>query len=212
MKLIRLLVAGLSIGAAFIGSTPALAEDIAPDMLVKNVTNEVLEIVRKDKDIQGGNVKKAVDLVEAKVLPNFDFTRMTQLAVARDWRQANPTQQKALTDEFRTLLVRTYSKALTEYKNQTIIFKPMTMKPGDTTVSVRTLIKQASGAQPIDMNYELEKRDTAWKVVDIQVGGVSLITNYRDSFATEIRNSGVDGLIKLLQTKNKTGETSSAKK
>lgn len=212
MIFLRSFLIALSISAAAFVPISASAEDLAPDVLVKNVTNEVLEIVRKDKDIQSGSVKKAVDLVEVKVLPHFDFTRMTQLAVARDWRQASPAQQKSLTDEFRALLVRTYSKALTEYKNQTITFKPFAMKPGETSVVVKSLIKQANGAQPIDMNYELEKSSADWKVVDIQVGGVSLITNYRDSFSTEIRNSGIDGLIKLLQTKNKTGETASTKK
>lgn len=212
MKSLRLIAASLSIFATVFVATPAISEEVAPDVLVKTVTNEVLEIVRKDKDIQAGSVKKATDLVEIKVLPNFDFTRMTQLAVARDWKQANPAQQKLLTDEFRTLLVRTYSKALTEYKSQTIVFKPFSMKPSDTVVTVRSLIKQSGGGQPIDMNYELEKLGTAWKVIDIQVGGVSLITNYRDSFAAEIRNSGIDGLVKLLQTKNKVGEASVAKK
>jgi phospholipid transport system substrate-binding protein len=207
MKFFRLFFAATSLSLAAFTPTMTYADDLAPDVLVKNVTNEVLEIVRKDKDIQSGSIRKAVDLVEVKVLPHFDFTRMTQLAVARDWRNANPTQQKSLVDEFRALLVRTYSKALTEYKNQTITFKPLVMKPADTTVVVKTLIKQSSGGQPIDMNYELEKSGMAWKVVDIQVGGVSLITNYRDSFATEVRNSGVDGLIKMLQTKNKAGET-----
>jgi len=211
MKFLRVLVANLSIGVVVAISTPLMAQE-SPDVLVKNVTNEVLEIVRKDKDIQSGSVKKATDLVEVKVLPHFDFTRMTQLAVARNWKQANPAQQKILTDEFRTLLVRTYSKALTEYKNQTMTFKPFSMKPSDTTVVVKTLIKQSGGGQPIDMNYELEKSGEAWKVVDIQVGGVSLVTTYRDSFATEIASSGIDGLIKLLQTKNKTGEVASTVK
>lgn len=200
----------------FIGSlllaTTTLAQEVAPDALIKTVSNEVLEIVRKDKDIQNGNAKKAVDLVEVKVLPHFNFVHMTQLAMGREWRQASAAQQKVLIDEFRTLLVRTYSKALTEYKNQTIDFKPFAMKAGETDVKVRTEIKQPTGGKPIQLDYYLEKLGTVWKVYDIEVGGISLVTNYRDFFASEIRNNGIDGLIKSLQTKNKSGETASVKK
>jgi phospholipid transport system substrate-binding protein len=190
----------------------ASAQELAPDVLIKNVTNEVLDIVRKDKDIQSGNTRKAIELVEAKVLPHFNFTRMTQLALARDWRQANAAQQKALTDEFRTLLVRTYSKALTEYKNQSIDFRPFSAKPGETDVRVRTEIKQSGAGKNIELDYFLEKSGTAWKVYDIEVGGISLVTNYRESFASEVRNNGIDGLVKSLQAKNKSGEAASVKK
>lgn len=190
----------------------AMAQEVAPDALIKSVTNEVLEIVRKDKDIQSGNTKKAIELVEAKVLPHFNFTRMTQLALARDWRQANAAQQKVLTDEFRLLLVRTYSKALTEYKNQTIDFKPFAAKAGETDVRVRTEIKQSGAGKNIELDYFLEKSAGGWKVYDIEVGGISLVTNYRDSFAAEVRNNGIDGLIKSLQAKNKSGEATSVKK
>ncbi|MCK9379764.1 MAG: ABC transporter substrate-binding protein [Sulfuritalea sp.] len=193
-------------------ATTAMAQEVAPDVLVKNVTNEVLDIVRKDKDIQSGNTKKAIELVETKLLGHFNFTRMTQLALARDWRQASAAQQKILTDEFHSLLVRTYSKALTEYKNQTIVFKPFTLKAGETDVRVRTEIKQAGAGKNIDLDYYLEKSGPAWKVYDIEVGGISLVTTYRDSFATEVRNSGIDGLIKSLQAKNKSGESTSVKK
>lgn len=188
------------------------AQDAAPDALIKSVTEDVLDIVRKDKDIQSGNTKKAIDLVEAKVLPHFNFTRMTQLALARDWSQATPVQQKALTDEFHTLLVRTYSKALTQYKDQTIDYKPLKMRSGDTQVRVRTEVKQPGAKQPIQLDYYVEKNDKGWKVYDIEVGGVSLVLNYRDYFATEVRNGGIDGLIKSLQGKNKSGESSVAKK
>lgn len=197
--------------AALAVSTGALADDATPDVLIKNVTNEVLEIVRKDRDIQSGNTKKAIDLVEAKVLPHFNFTRMTQLAMARDWRQATPAQQKTLIDEFRSLLVRTYSKALTEYKNQTIEFKPFKMQAGETDVKVRTQIDQ-SGAKPIGLDYYLEKLPNGWKVYDIEVGGISLVTTYRGSFGSEVRQSGIDGLIKTLQSKNASGEAAATKK
>lgn len=197
--------------AGFVLATGVGAEEMTPDALVRDVTEEVLTIVRNDKDIQSGNTKKAIELVEAKVLPHFNFARMTQLAMARDWRQASPAQQKTLTDEFRTLLVRTYSKALTEYKNQTIQYKPFKMQPSETDVKVRTDIKQAGG-KPIQLDYYLDKQPQGWKVYDIEVGGISLITNYRDFFSTEVRNGGIDGLIKSLQAKNKSGEAASVKK
>jgi phospholipid transport system substrate-binding protein len=206
MKFLFALFGGLLVAAT------AMAQDVGPDVLVKTVTNEVLEIVRKDKDIQSGNTKKAIDLVEIKVLPHFNFTRMTQLAVARDWRQASAAQQKVLTDEFHVLLVRTYAKALTEYKNQTVVFKPFVLKAGETDVRVRTEIKQAGAGKNVELDYWLEKSPSGWKVYDIEVGGISLITNYRESFASEVRNSGIDGLIKSLQAKNKSGEATSVKK
>lgn len=201
MKFFSALLAGL----VFLCPLPAGAQELAPDVLVRDVTNEVLEIVRSDKDIQSGNQKKTIALVEARVLPHFNFTRMTQLAMGRDWRSANTEQQKALTDEFRTLLVRTYSKALNEYKNQVIEFKPFSPKPGEATVKVRTQVIQ-SGAKPINLDYYLERQSQDWKVVDIEVGGISLVTNYRDSFASEVRNGGIDGLIKSLQSKNHTSK------
>jgi phospholipid transport system substrate-binding protein len=179
--------------------------DDAPDQLVKNVSNEVLDIIRKDKDIQNGNTKKAIELVEAKVLPHFNFQRMTAQAVGKDWRQATPAQQKALSDEFRTLLVRTYSNALTAYKNQTIDFKPVKMAPADTEVTVKTEIKQA-GAKPIGINYELEKNGSGWKVYDVVIADVSMVTSYRDQFRQEIANDGLDGLLKSLQAKNKSAK------
>jgi len=202
MKLAYLLLAGFSLllpAAANAQKSPA---DLPPDQLIRNVTNEVLEIVRTDKDIQSGNSKRVIDLVEAKVLTHFNFTRMTQLAMARDWRIASPAQQKTLTDEFRTLLVRTYSKALTEYKNQAIEFKPFSIKGEDTDARVRTQIIQ-SGAKPIALDYFLEKQPQGWKVYDIEVGGISLVTNYRESFASEVRKSGIDGLIASLHAKNR---------
>lgn len=188
-----------------------LANDVAPDVLIKSVSAEVLEIVRADKDIQSGNAKKAADLVEKKVAPNFDFVHMTRLALGRDWRQASPEQQKALANEFQILLVRTYSKALTEYRNQTIDVKPLVLKAGETDVKVRSEIKQP-GAKSIQLDYYLQKNNASWKIYDIEVAGISLVTNYRESFASEVRNSGIDGLLKSLQTKNKSGDTVAFKK
>lgn len=181
----------------------AQASEIAPDVLVKDTAQDVLAIVKKDKDIQAGSQKKLLDLVEAKVLPHFDFKRMTQLAVGKHWRNASPTQQEALTNEFRTMLVRTYSNSLSAYKNQTIDYKPFAMKAGDTDVTVKTQVLQPGG-QPVPINYALEKQSNGWKVYDVEVDGVSLVTNYRGSFNTEIGKNGVDGLIKTLVDKNQT--------
>ncbi len=187
------------------------AQEIAPDALVRGVANDVLDIVRKDKDIQSGNTRKAVDLAEAKVLPHFNFPHMTALAVGKDWRQASPTQQKTLIDEFRMLLVRTYSKALTEYRNQSIDFKPLKMQVTDTDVTVRSLVNQP-GNKPVQIDYNLEKTDRGWKVYDISVAGISLVTNYRGSFAQEVSAGGIDGLIAALRTKNKGSDASAAHK
>lgn len=181
----------------------AQANDIAPDALVRDAAQDVLAIIKKDKDIQAGSQKKLLDLVEAKVLPHFDFKRMTQLAVGKHWRSAAPAQQDALTNEFRTMLVRTYSNSLSAYKNQTIEYKPLTMKAGDTDVTVKTQVIQPGG-QPVPINYALEKQPNGWKVYDVEVDGVSLVTNYRGSFGSEIGKSGIDGLIKTLVDKNQT--------
>jgi phospholipid transport system substrate-binding protein len=185
----------------------AFAQEESPDALIKKVTDDVLTIVRQDKDIQGGNTKKAIALVEAKVLPHFNFLHMTALAVGRDWREATPEQKKQLAEEFKTLLVRTYSNALTGYKDQTIRYKPTKMQNGDTDVLVRTEIVQ-SGAKPIALDYSVEKLPDGWKVYDVVVAGVSLVSNYRDTFAQEIRANKIDGLIKMLAAKNKQNEAS----
>jgi len=190
---------------AFVAPAQAAEPAGAPDALVRDVTNEVLTIVRQDKAIQGGDTRKVLQLVDEKVLPHFNFRRMTMLAVGRDWRSASPEQQQALTDSFRTLLVRTYSNALTQYRDQTIDFKPLRMAPTDTSVQVRTEVRQP-GAQPIGIDYMLEKGDGGWKVFDVIVAGVSLVTNYRGSFSQEIRTGGVDGLIRSLQEKNRALE------
>lgn len=180
---------------------PAAAE-LAPDALARSVTDEVLTIVRADKDLQAGNPQKVAQLVETKVLPHFNFNRMTQLAVGRNWRQASPAQQRLLVEEFRTLLVRTYTTAFTQYKNQTIEYRPLRMAPADTDVIVKSLIKQPSG-QPIAIDYRMEKGKGGWKVYDVTIEGISLVENYRNTFNNEIQRSGVDGLIKALADKNK---------
>ncbi|MFZ4536577.1 MlaC/ttg2D family ABC transporter substrate-binding protein [Propionivibrio sp.] len=180
----------------------AFAQEDSPDALIKKVTEDVLTIVRQDKDIQAGNTRKAIELVEDKVLPNFNFQRMTSLAMGKDWKQATPEQKKRLTDEFRTLLVRTYSNALTGYKDQTVRYKPSKMQSGDTDVVVRTEVVNP-GSKPIQLDYSVEKLAEGWKVYDVVVAGVSLVTNYRDTFNQEVRANGVDGLILMISSKNK---------
>ena len=194
----------LLLGSVLGATAPARAQDIAPDALAKKVTDEVVAVLRADKDIQAGNTKKVLDLVEAKVVPHFNFPRMTRLAVGAPWRQATPAQQQNLTNEFRTLLVHTYTSALAQYRDQVIEYRPLKMQPADTEVMVRSLIKQKTGADPIDINYSMEKVDNVWKVYDVVIAGVSLVQNYRSSFNSEIQKSGIDGLISTLATKNKT--------
>ncbi len=192
---------------ALIAPAP-FAQETAPDVLVKSVTQEVLGIIKQDKDIQAGNQKKTIALVEDKVLPHFNFTRMTALAMGQNWRKATPEQQKALVEEFRTLLVRTYSSALAMYRNQVIDFKPLRAQASDSDVVVRSDVKQ-SGGEPVTIDYSMEKSPDGWKVYDVSIGGVSLVTTYRDTFANEIRTSGVDGLIKALADKNRQLATKS---
>ena len=184
-------------------SAVAQAQELAADALVKGITEEVLTTLRQGRE-QGGT-RRVADLVESKVLPHFDFARMTQLALAVNWRRASPDQQKALTQEFKTLLVRTYSTALSSYRDQSVEFKPLRARPEETEVTVRTEIKQKAG-QPIPIDYEMEKTPAGWKVFDVKVAGVSLITTYKDDFASQIRESGVDGLIKTLANKNRQND------
>ena len=195
--------------AGLVPFAPATAQDAqAPDALVKDVTQDVIVIVKQDKDIQSGNTKKTIALVEQKVLPHFNFPRMTALAMGVNWRKATPDQQQMLIDQFRTLLVRTYSTALTNYRNQTIDFKPLRAQPADADVTVRSEVRQ-SGAEAVTIDYSMEKTPSGWKVYDVVVGGVSLVTTYRETFANEVRNAGVDGLIKTLSDKNRQLETKS---
>lgn len=195
--------------APLVPLVPAIAQDVqAPDALVKGVTQDVIAIVKQDKDIQSGNTKKTIALVEQKVLPHFNFTRMTALAMGINWRKATPDQQQMLVDQFRTLLVRTYSTALTSYRNQVIDFKPLRAQPADTDVTVRSEVRQ-SGAEAVTIDYSMEKTPSGWKVYDVVVGGVSLVTTYRETFANEVRNAGVDGLIKTLSDKNRQLQTKS---
>jgi len=184
----------------------ALADDVAPDVLLKSVTEEVIAIIKLDKDIQAGSPAKVAGLVETRILPHFDFARMTQIAAARSWRLATPEQQQALTVEFKTLLVRTYSTALSGYRDQVIEFRPLRSAPGDSEVTVKSLVRQ-SGMPPLPIDYDMERLATGWKVYDIKIEGVSMVTTYRETFAGIVRNSGVDGLIKSLADKNRQGDS-----
>lgn len=190
-------------------SVAASAQE-APDQLVKRVSEEVLDIVRKDKDIRNGNTDKVIALVDQKVLPHFNFRHMTALALGKDWRKATPEQQQRLTAEFRTLLVRTYSNALNSYRDQKIVYKPFKMNAGDTDVLVRVEVTEP-GHQPVQIDYNLEKLDDGWKVYDVVVAGISLITNYRDQFGQEVRNGGIDGLIATIAAKNRSLEAGQGK-
>jgi phospholipid transport system substrate-binding protein len=183
---------------------------VAPDVLIQQTTEEVLDIISKDKDIQGGNTHKAIELIDKKVLPNFNFQHMTALAVGKDWKKASPAQQGQLVAEFRTMLVRTYANALTGYKSQKVVYKPLKMNAGDVDALVRTEVAQP-GSKPIPLDYNLEKLDTGWKVYDVTVAGVSLVTNYREQFAQEVRNGGIDGLVASISTKNKSLEANQGK-
>jgi phospholipid transport system substrate-binding protein len=181
----------------------AVAQTPAPDVLVKTITDEVAATIAKDKDIQAGDVTKAADLIEAKIVPHFDFVRMARLAMGRNWRAATPEQQKQIAEEFKTLLVRTYSTALVNYKGQPISYKPLRAKPEDDEVTVRSDVKPSGGGQPVEIDYEMEKTPAGWKIYDVKVGGVSLVTTYRDTFASEVRERGIEGLIKSLAAKNR---------
>jgi len=188
--------------AAWLVAFPAAAVEVSPDTLVDNTAQEVLSIVRQDKELRAGNMAKILDLVEAKVLPHFNFTRMTRLAMGKNWNKATPQQQEELVKEFRTLLVRTYSNALSTYSDYKIKVEPLRSKAGDTDTTVKTKVMQDNG-QPVDIDYSMEKTGDGWKVYDVTVAGVSLVTNYRSTFNSQIREGGVEKLLKTLGDKNR---------
>lgn len=181
---------------------PAQGEAPGPDALLKRMSDEVIAEIRKDAALQRGDPARIAALVEAKIVPHFDFRRITQIAVGTHWRRATPEQQDRLMQEFKTLLVRTYSGALAGYRNQVIEFRPLQTKPGDTEVTVKSLIRQP-GAESIAIEYDLMKEGPQWKVFDVRISGISLVATYRTAFAEEVRNHGVDGLIGLLARKNR---------
>jgi phospholipid transport system substrate-binding protein len=179
----------------------------APDEVIRTTSQEVIAAIKNDPAIQAGDRRKIRALIEARVLPVFDFVRMTRLAMGRNWNQANADQQKQVVTQFRDLLVRTYGTALSQYKNQNVQVKGLEGKADDTDVVVHTAIV-ASGTQPVAIDYSMEKTDDGWKVFDIKVEGVSLVTNYRSEFGELVRKGGVEGLIHALDEKKKAAEKS----
>ena len=209
----RNLTSALLAAVALVWACAAAAQE-APDVLVKKVTLEVVDLIAKDKEIKSGNRAKLVQVIDAKVLPHFNFNAMTALALGQSWNKATPEQKKRLTEEFRTLLVRTYASALAAYSEQKLEFRPLRAKPTDTDVTVQVRVLQA-GTQPVPIDYAMEKTSTGWKVYDVMVGGVSLVANYRTEFGNVVRESGIDGLIKNLSAKNRSlqaSETQAAEK
>lgn len=204
---LRYLLALLVVPFLILSASIVRAAGPSPDELVKDVTNEVLNILREDKDIRSGNRQRAMDLIENKVAPHFDFNRMTSLAVGRAWQKASSEQRQALTREFHTLLVRTYANSLTNYRDQTVRFKPSKPASGDEVVVHSEIAKP--GAQAIPLDYSLSRSGDDWKVFDVAIGNISLVTNYRNNFANEVEKGGIDGLLKALQEKNHRRETDS---
>lgn len=200
MNLMRAWIFGLLFSAV------AAFGETSPDALVKTTTEEVIAAIKSDKDIQGGNKAKIYALVDEKVLPHFDFERMTQLAMGKNWKKATPEQQQVLTKEFRQLLVRTYAVSLTQYRDQKVDYKPAKLQAADAEATVKTEFKPPTG-EAVAVEYAMHKSQDGWKVFDIVVEGVSLVINYRSTFNDQIKNNGVDGLIKMLSDRNKAAES-----
>lgn len=198
----RLITTGLAALALTVGAVGVQAQTQTPDALIKEVSTDVLNTIKADKSVQTGDVAKIIALVDAKVMPHVNFQRMTASAVGRHWRQATPEQQKRLQEEFKTLLVRTYSGALSQVQDQTVQLKPMRGGADGPEVVVRTEVR--GKGDPIQLDYRLEKSPTGWKIYDVNVLGVWLVENYRNSFAQEISAGGIDGLIAKMAERNKS--------
>ena len=201
MKILKKILA-LVLTTASLALVQHAAAQEAPDVLVKRISQEVLDQAKADKEIQAGNKKKVRKLVQAKILPHVDFQHMTALAAGPDWNKATPEQQKQLANEFRELLVYTYSGAISQIKDQKVEFKPIRADAGGTEVEVRSEVVQPRG-EPMQLNYRLQKLTDGWKIYDINIMGAWLVETYKGSFSTEITKSGIDGLIKVLADKNK---------
>ena len=206
----RNLAKALALAGAFLVAPLAGAQEL-PDQLVKKVTLDVVELITKDKEIQAGNRAKLIQLIDAKVLPHFNFGAMTALAVGQNWSKATPEQKRRLTEEFRTLLVRTYASALAAFSEQKFDFRPLRAKPTDTDVTVHVRVLQ-TGAQAVPIDYSMEKTASGWKCYDVMVGGVSLVANYRTEFNNVVRESGIDGLVRNLNAKNHSAARGSSAK
>jgi len=211
MSAFRRLFAALAAFAFVATATVGHAQSTqAPDALIKSVSSDVLDTVKSDPSFKAGDINKVIALVDSKVMPYVDFQRMTASAVGRYWRQATPDQQKRLQDEFKLLLVRTYSGALAQVKDQTVQLKPMSASPEDTEVVVRTEVR--GRGDPVQLDYRLEKTPQGWKIYDVNVLGVWLVENYRNSFAQEIGANGIDGLIAKLAERNKAAASGGSTK
>ena len=210
MKILKnkLFAAALSFGA-LTWSTVTFAQE-APDVLVKRISQDVLDSAKADNGIQVGNQQRVLKLVEEKIVPYIDFQHMTSLAAGRFWHDATPDQQQQLTEEFRSLLVFTYSGALSQVKDQKVVFKPLRANPTDTDVEVRSQVIQARG-EPIQLSYRMEKVGAGWKIYDVNILGAWLVESYAGTFSSEIGKSGIDGLIKVLSDKNKRLAVNAAK-
>ena len=200
----RLLCVGSQLALVGALGMPALAAEEAPDALIRRISSEVLDTIRADKAIQAGDVGRIVALVDAKIMPNVNFQRMTASAVGPAWRQATDEQKKRLQEEFKTLLVRTYAGALTQVSEQSIVIKPLRAAPEDKEVVVRSEVKGQGDA--IQLDYRLEKtpgEGAGWKIYNLNVLGVWLVETYRSQFAQEINAKGINGLISTLSERNK---------
>lgn len=198
----RNLLGVVAIASSALMSMPSWASDEAPDVLVKRISGEVMAAVKADPAVQGGDVNRIMELVDEKIMPSVNFSRMTASAVGRHWRQATPEQQKQLQSEFKTLLVRTYSGALGEVKDQTVTFRPLRARPEDTEVVVRSEVR--GRGEPIQLDYRMEKTPEGWKIYDLNVLGIWLVETYRTQFSQEINARGIDGLIAALSQRNKS--------
>lgn len=206
----QLCAAAVAISAISLTASVSAADIEAPDALVKRISQEVLDIAKADKEIQGGSQKRVLQVVEEKILPFVDFQRMTALAAGKSWRDATPEQQKSLIAEFRSLLVYTYSGAISQVRDQKVVFKPMRAAAGDSDVEVRSEVVQSRG-EPIQISYRLEKTTSGWKIYDVNVLGAWLVQTYKSTFSAEISKGGIDGLIKILAEKNAKLATAAAK-
>ncbi|MSP99581.1 MAG: ABC transporter substrate-binding protein [Methylotenera sp.] len=201
MKVFIKYLVGFSFFVSLLASAGMANAELAPDVLVKQTADDVLTIIKDDKEIQAGNQQKLYGVIEEKILPNFDFDRVCRMVLGKNWKSATPEQQATFQKEFRSLLLRTYASALSRYRDQVIEYKPLRFEADVTTVSVKTLILQ-SGGQPVAVDYSLVKGPAGWKVYDIMIESVSLVTNYRSQFSNEIRQNGLDSLNKKLTDKN----------
>ena len=201
MKFFRALPAFFALFFLFVAAS-ANAQQEAPDALVKRISQEILDLAKTDQQIQAGNQQRIMEVVQSKIIPHINFQRMTAMASGRFWREATPEQQAALTNEFRLLLIHTYSGAITQIRNQKLDFKPLRAEPDETEVEVRSSVVQPRG-EAMQLNYRLEKTATGWKIYDVNILGAWLVETYKGSFATEINKGGIDGLIKTLADRNR---------